>query len=358
MAGAAVRLPVRADAPERRRLGRPVLRRGGGQGDRVRTWSPGAIVVNKSTVPVGSATMVEQVIGRPDISVVSNPEFLREGTAVLDSLNPDRIVVGRGRRPGGGQGGRAVLLDRRAAHRDRRHDVGDDQVRVQRLPGHQAELRQRPRRPVRGGRRGRPRRAARAGLRQAHRLRVPPARARAGAARACPRTPARCSTSPGRRATTSRCWPVPSPPTTSSCPGWWPRSRRPAAVRLDGATIGVWGLTFKANTDDRRDSPSLQIAHRLADLGATVQAFDPTVDAETDGPDDLHGPAPAGRPLRGGHRGPGPGGADRVGRVPLARLRPCARAPWPSPTSSTPATCSTRPPSAAWASRYTGIGRQ
>jgi UDPglucose 6-dehydrogenase len=56
--------------------------------------SPRAIVVNKSTVPVGSATMVEQVIGRSDVSVVSNPEFLREGTAVLDSLHPDRIVVG------------------------------------------------------------------------------------------------------------------------------------------------------------------------------------------------------------------------------------------------------------------------
>ena len=55
---------------------------------------PGAIVVNKSTVPVGSATMVEQVIGRADIRVVSNPEFLREGTAVGDSLHPDRIVVG------------------------------------------------------------------------------------------------------------------------------------------------------------------------------------------------------------------------------------------------------------------------
>src|ERR1700734_326919 len=54
----------------------------------------GAIVVNKSTVPVGSANVVEHVIGRPDIGVVSNPEFLREGTAVLDSLKPDRIVVG------------------------------------------------------------------------------------------------------------------------------------------------------------------------------------------------------------------------------------------------------------------------
>ncbi len=54
-----------------------------------------------------------------------------------------------------------------------------------------------------------------------------------------------------------------------------------------GATVGVWGLTFKANTDDRRDSPSLQIAHRLVDLGATVQAFDPTVEVGTDVPD-LH----------------------------------------------------------------------
>ncbi len=54
----------------------------------------GAIVVNKSTVPVGSATLVDQMISRSDVRVVSNPEFLREGTAVHDSLNPDRIVVG------------------------------------------------------------------------------------------------------------------------------------------------------------------------------------------------------------------------------------------------------------------------
>lgn len=55
---------------------------------------PGAVVVNKSTVPVGSAALVEQVIGRDDVSVVSNPEFLREGSAVHDFQNPDRIVIG------------------------------------------------------------------------------------------------------------------------------------------------------------------------------------------------------------------------------------------------------------------------
>jgi len=54
----------------------------------------GAVVVNKSTVPIGSTRLVEQTIGRSDITVVSNPEFLREGTAVPDSLKPDRIVVG------------------------------------------------------------------------------------------------------------------------------------------------------------------------------------------------------------------------------------------------------------------------
>jgi UDPglucose 6-dehydrogenase len=54
----------------------------------------GAIVVNKSTVPVGSAETVAGVIGRDDVVVASNPEFLREGTSVYDFFNPDRIVIG------------------------------------------------------------------------------------------------------------------------------------------------------------------------------------------------------------------------------------------------------------------------
>lgn len=54
----------------------------------------GAIVVNKSTVPVGSTRVVERAMRRSDVQVVSNPEFLREGTAIHDFLNPDRVVVG------------------------------------------------------------------------------------------------------------------------------------------------------------------------------------------------------------------------------------------------------------------------
>jgi UDPglucose 6-dehydrogenase len=55
---------------------------------------PGAVVVTKSTVPVGSAGAVVAALGRPDTAVVSNPEFLREGNAVHDWLHPDRIVIG------------------------------------------------------------------------------------------------------------------------------------------------------------------------------------------------------------------------------------------------------------------------
>ena len=53
-----------------------------------------AIVINKSTVPVGSTRAVEHALGRDDIQVVSNPEFLREGSAVHDCLHPTRIVIG------------------------------------------------------------------------------------------------------------------------------------------------------------------------------------------------------------------------------------------------------------------------
>ena len=61
----------------------------------------GSVIVNKSTVPVGSGnwvrTLLEEALpreGGPKFSVVSNPEFLRQGAAVEDFLYPDRIVLG------------------------------------------------------------------------------------------------------------------------------------------------------------------------------------------------------------------------------------------------------------------------
>jgi UDPglucose 6-dehydrogenase len=57
------------------------------------------VIVNKSTVPVGTGNLVKNIIERVKkknikFDVVSNPEFLREGSAIQDTLRPDRIVIG------------------------------------------------------------------------------------------------------------------------------------------------------------------------------------------------------------------------------------------------------------------------
>ncbi|MGP4034011.1 UDP-glucose dehydrogenase family protein [Pseudarthrobacter sp. 1C304] len=68
--------------------------------------APGAAVVGKSTVPVGTVDMLSGVLSaRPDVLLGWNPEFLRQGTAVKDSLVPDRLVYGV---PGDGAAGSAA----------------------------------------------------------------------------------------------------------------------------------------------------------------------------------------------------------------------------------------------------------
>ena len=161
------------------------------------------VVVNKSTVPVGCGNLVETLV-REGIAesgcgngsavafgVASNPEFLREGSAVADSLYPDRIVVGASDtqtlelmrqlyaplveqrfdpppavpRPAG-------FGPRPAAGR-LPHQRGDDQVRRQRLPGPQDRLRQRNGQYLRAGGRGSHRGDAGHRPRFPHRRQVP-----------------------------------------------------------------------------------------------------------------------------------------------------------------------------------------
>src|SRR5919112_1705565 len=57
---------------------------------------PGALVVGKSTVPVGTAARLAELVHEkvPDAILAWNPEFLREGFAVEDTLHPDRLVYG------------------------------------------------------------------------------------------------------------------------------------------------------------------------------------------------------------------------------------------------------------------------
>jgi UDPglucose 6-dehydrogenase len=71
--------------------------------------APGDLVVGKSTVPVGSAERLAGVVAaaQPEAALAWNPEFLREGFAVKDTLHPDRIVYGV---PDGAAGERATAL--------------------------------------------------------------------------------------------------------------------------------------------------------------------------------------------------------------------------------------------------------
>ncbi|CAI7645936.1 unnamed protein product [Penicillium discolor] len=71
---------------------------------------PGAVVAGKSTVPVGTAARLARRIAQTGATLAWNPEFLREGWAVHDTLRPDRLVVGAEDTP---QGAAAVDLLRR-----------------------------------------------------------------------------------------------------------------------------------------------------------------------------------------------------------------------------------------------------
>lgn len=69
----------------------------------------GSVVVGKSTVPVGTAAHLADRLAERDIALVWNPEFLREGFAVADTLHPDRIVYGLSADPARAELGRTRL---------------------------------------------------------------------------------------------------------------------------------------------------------------------------------------------------------------------------------------------------------
>jgi UDPglucose 6-dehydrogenase len=113
--------------------------------------SPGDLVVGKSTVPVGTADALAEMIADkvPGALLVCNPEFLREGFAVEDTLHPDRLVNGL---PAGPDGDTArALLDeifativaRGTPKVERLRHRGDGEDRVELVPGHEDLFHQR-----------------------------------------------------------------------------------------------------------------------------------------------------------------------------------------------------------------------
>ena len=324
------RVPLRADAAGRRRLRRPVVRRGRRPRDRAGA-RPGTVVVNKSTVPVGTTRSCSASCPKPgadqdDISVASNPEFLREGQAVQDFLNPDRIVIGC-EQPAAAvrvselyRGVQAPVLVTDPASAEMIKyasnaflatkisfinaianlcEAVDADIREVAIGmGYDERIGFQFLHPGPGLRRvvlpeGR-RRAAAHGAGRRLRLRAARRRRRSQPAAARPHRRQDRAAAGGRR--------------------------RSNATR----SIAVWGLTFKAETDDLRDSPSIAIARRL--LATWARRSGRSI------------PRPASRRrrlvprardlrrrLRRRRRRRRRRGAHGVGRVPLARLRPRPR---------------------------------
>ena len=237
---------------------------------------PGAVVVNKSTVPVGSTRHVANLLRRGDVFVVSNPEFLREGNAVADFLKPSRVVVG-----------------------------GDDSGAVERV----AKLYDGTNAPV-----------IMCDATSAETIKYAANAFLAtkisfinSIANICEHLGADVrvvADAIGRDPRIGAQFLQPGPGFGGSC---FPKdtiglvrlaedagydfgllksvieandqqlTRTVEKVRvaingsLDGVEVAVWGLTFKANTDDRRHSPAVEVVRRLLEAGAKVTAFDPTV---------------------------------------------------------------------------------
>ena len=261
----------------------------------------GAVVVNKSTVPVGSTLVVERVLGRHDVSVVSNPEFLREGSAVADSLHPERIVVGAADQSAAARVGElfagthapVLITDATTAETIKYaanaflatklsfvnavaslcEAVGADVRDVILGLGYDRRIGFDYLRPGPGWGGSCLPKDTQALLRVAEDagydfsfLRGAIAtndeqfdRVVAKVADALRRSAAVPSSRRGRR----RGAEVDDDPT--------------GEAGLDGRVVAVWGLTFKAGTDDLRSSPAVEIVRRLAGRGAVVRAYDPTV---------------------------------------------------------------------------------
>jgi len=238
-----------------------------------------AIVVNKSTVPVGSTLVVERLLRRTDVAVVSNPEFLREGSAVHDALHPERIVVGATNQRAAARVGelfsatRAPLIITDAATSETIKYASNSFLATKlSFINSIAALCELVGADVRD---------VLLGMGYDHRIGFDYLTPGPGWGGSCLPKDTRALLYLAEEvgydfellrgvigANERQAGRVVAKITAAA--GGSPGS-------LEGRKIAVWGLTFKAGTDDRRDSPSVAIVRRLLEKGASVTAFDPTV---------------------------------------------------------------------------------
>lgn len=243
------------------------------------------VIVDKSTVPVGTADEVRAIIektARHDFDVVSNPEFLKEGTAIADFMKPDRVVVG-------GDSKRALELMRELYEPFLRtfHPLIVMDIRSAEMSKYAAncflatkisfinEISNLCERS--GADIAAVREAIGADRRIGYEFLFPGV----GYGGSCfPKdVQALIHTGLGLGANMSLLRAVEEVnfgqkaslvAKILACFG-----KGENAKDLSGLQFCLWGLSFKPQTDDMREAPSLVIAQRLVELGAKVRAFDP-----------------------------------------------------------------------------------
>lgn len=237
----------------------------------------GSVIVNKSTVPVGSARVVEGVIQRSDISVVSNPEFLREGTAVRDFLHPDRVVVGSSDRGAAQRVAELyrsldteVLITDAASSETIKYAANGFLAMKLTFVNEVAALCEGVGADVE---------AVLAGIGMDRRIGREFLRPGPGWGGSCfpkdSRALVHISSDHGYDFSMMRL--VLQMNEVQKERVVQKICRAAEAPELVGHRVAVLGLTFKAGTDDLRDSPSLDVARRIRARGADVVAYDPTV---------------------------------------------------------------------------------
>lgn len=245
------------------------------------TLSGFTVVITKSTVPVGTGDEVERIIreARPgaDILVVSNPEFLREGAAIRDFKHPDRIVVGtedsRARdvmaqlyRPLYLNAAPILYTTRRTAELIKYAGNAFLATKITFI-NEMADLCEKVGADVQEVARG-------IGL--DNRIGSKFLHAGPGYGGSCfPKDASALIKTAQDHGTAVRIV-----ETVAAINDVRKRGMaRKVAAALDGAvrdkTIAVLGLTFKPNTDDIRDSPSIALITALQDMGANIRACDP-----------------------------------------------------------------------------------
>ncbi len=239
------------------------------------------IIVDKSTVPVGTGHIVERLVEEyratpAQFTVVSNPEFLREGNAISDCLHPDRVVIGSDD-PEATEAVASLYLwlrcpilitDMATAEMIKYASNSMLATRIS-FMNEMAEICEHVGADVK---------QVALGMGYDKRIGSAFLDAGLGYGGSCFPKDVRALI---HMATVAGCHPQLLQAVTDIN-----SDQRLRAVNklddllggLDGRTIGLLGLAFKPNTDDLREAPSIEIAQRLIDAGANVRAYDPVAE--------------------------------------------------------------------------------